>query len=115
MLNIQHKLKDRGIISRLFKKGTKEKVAPILLLSLNNKYETVLFSVSKKNIPKAVDRNKIKRQMRAIFFNNRRLLNNIKRPKAMAFIYLEKSTVEYSKILSSMITILKNINGNEKY
>jgi len=48
--------------------------------------------------------------MRAIFFNNRRLVNNNKKPEAMAFIYLEKSMVEYSKLLSSMTAILKNIN-----
>lgn len=109
-MNTKHTLKDRETISRLFQKGTKIRVDPVLSLSLNNKYETVLFSVSKKNIPRAVDRNKIKRQMRAIFFNNRRLVNNNKKPEAMAFIYLEKSMVEYSKLLSSMTAILKNIN-----
>ena len=107
-MNTQHTLKDRETVSRLFKKGTKIKVEAVLSLSLNNKHETVLFSVSKKNIPRAVDRNKIKRQMRAIFFNNRRLLNNVKTPKAMAFIYLEKSIIDYSKLLSCMTTILKN-------
>ena len=106
-MNTKHTLKDRETISRLFQKGTKIWVDPVLSLSLNNKYETVLFSVSKKNIPRAVDRNKIKRQMRAIFFNNRRLLNNIKTPKAMVFIYLEKSIIEYPKLLSCMTTILK--------
>ena len=108
-MNTKHTLKDRETISRLFQKGTKTRVDPVLSLSLNNNYETVLFSVSKKNIPRAVDRNKIKRQMRAIFFNNRRLLNSVKTPKAMAFIYLEKSTIEYPKLLSCMTTILKNI------
>ena len=108
-MNTKHTLKDRETFSRLFKKGTKIRADPVLSLSLNNKYETVLFSVSKKNIPRAVDRNKIKRQMRAIFFNNRRLLNNVKTPKAMVFIYLEKSIIEYPKLLSCMTTILKKI------
>jgi ribonuclease P protein component len=106
-LSTKHTLKERKTISRLFQNGTKTIVGPVLLLSLNYKHEAVLFSVSKKNIPKAVDRNKIKRQMRAIFFNNTRLLNNVKTPKAMVFIYLEKSIIEYSKLLSCMTTILK--------
>ncbi len=109
-MNTKHTLKDKETISILFQKGTKIRVDPVLSLSLNNKHETVLFSVSKKNIPRAVDRNKIKRQMRAIFFNNRRLLNNVKTPKAMAFIYLEKSIIEYPKLLSCMTTILKKTN-----
>ena len=110
MLNLKQTLKDRKTISILFQKGIRVKVDPILLLSMNNNHELVLFTVSKKNIPRAVDRNKIKRQMRAIFFNNIRLVNNIKKPEAMAFIYLEKSIVEYSKLRSSMTAILKNIN-----
>ena len=106
-MSTKHTLKDRKTISRLFQNGTKTRVGPVLLLSLSYKHEAVLFSVSKKNISKAVDRNKIKRQMRAIFFNNTRLLNNVKTPKAMVFIYLEKSIIEYSKLLSCMTTILK--------
>ena len=108
-MNKKHTLKDRETISRLFQNGIKTSVGPVLLLSLNYKHEAVMFSVSKKNIPKATDRNKIKRQMRAIFLNNRRLLN-VKTPKAMAFIYLEKSTIDYYKLFSSMITILKKAN-----
>ena len=107
MLNGKHTLNDRETISLLFQKGIKVRVDPILFISMKNKHEKVLFTVSKKNIPRAVDRNKIKRQMRAIFFNNRRLLNNVKSPKAMVFIYLEKSIIEYSKLLSCMTTILK--------
>lgn len=110
MLNGKHTLNDRETISLLFQKGIKVRVDPILFISMKNKHEKVLFTVSKKNMPRAVDRNKIKRQMRAIFFNNRRLVNNNKKPEAMAFIYLEKSMVEYSKLLSSMTAILKNIN-----
>ena len=109
-----HILKDRDTINGLFQNGIKTRVGPVLLLSLNHKHDAVFFSVSKKNIPRAIDRNKIKRQMRAIFFNNRQLIFNNKAPRAMAFIYLEKYTIEYSKLFSSMITILQNINGNEK-
>ena len=109
-----HTLKDRETINSLFQYGIKIRVGPVLLLSLNYKYDAVFFSVSKKNIPRAIDRNKIKRQMRAIFFNISKLIYNNKAPKAMAFIYLEKYTIEYSKLSSCMITILQNINGSEK-
>jgi ribonuclease P protein component len=107
---IKHTLKDRKIISRLFVKGKKVKISPLLFIFLNNENESVLFSVSKKNIPKAVDRNKIKRQMRAIFLNNKRLLSRTKTPKAMAFVYYENKVVAYPKLLTSMTTILKEIN-----
>ena len=113
-MNKRHTLKDRETINGLFQNGVKIRVGPVLLLYLNHKHDVVFFSVSKKNIPRAIDRNKIKRQMRAIFFNNSKLIYNNKAPRAMAFIYLEKYTIEYSKLSSSMINILQNINESEK-
>ena len=107
-MNTKHTLKDRETISRLFQKGTKIRVDPVLSLSLNNKHETVLFSVSKKNIPRAVDRNKIKRQMHAIYFNNLELF--LQEPtKAIALTYVSRSPTSFVEIKKSMTTLFSII------
>ena len=63
-------LSNKKDISKLFSKGFKSSRFPIVLFSMPFENNKVLFSVSKKHISKASDRNKIKRQMRTIYFNN---------------------------------------------
>ena len=73
MLKKRHLLKDKIIIATLFKNGEKFTKSPITILTISHDKHKVLFSVSKKQLARAVDRNKIKRQMRAIYFKNKEL------------------------------------------
>ncbi|CAI8165242.1 MAG: Ribonuclease P protein component [Crocinitomicaceae bacterium] len=68
----------------------------------------VLFSVSKKHIPKTVERNKIKRQMHAIYFNNLELFLH-EPTKAIALTYVSKSPTSFIEIKKSMTTLFSII------
>ena len=108
MLRNTYILSNRKVISKLFKTGTKKTVKPLTLTAMPFEKNKVLFSVSKKHIPKAVDRNKIKRQMRAIYFNNLELL--LQKPKkAIALTYVSKSLTSFGEIKKSMTTLFSNM------
>mgnify|MGYP005735980863 FL=1 len=108
MLRNTYILSNRKVISNLFKTGTKKTVKPLTLTAMPFEKNKVLFSVSKKHIPKAVDRNKIKRQMHAIYFNNLELF--LKEPtKAIALTYVSKSPTSFVEIKKSMTTLFSII------
>mgnify|MGYP006255099885 FL=1 len=60
-------LKNKNQISQLFQKGETSIFFPLMLYSMDSKEPKVLFSISKKKISKAVERNKLKRQLKAIY------------------------------------------------
>ena len=68
----RHLLKDK-IQLQPFLKMRKFTKSPVTILTISHDKHKVLFSVSKKHLARAVDRNKIKRQMRAIYFKNKEL------------------------------------------
>ena len=60
-------LKNKKQINRLFKKGEISIFFPLMFYCIESKEPKVLFSISKKKIAKAVERNKLKRQLKAIY------------------------------------------------
>ena len=60
-------LKNKKQINRLFKKGETSIFFPLMFYCIESKEPKVLFSISKKKIAKAVERNKLKRQLKAIY------------------------------------------------
>ena len=112
MLKKRHLLKDKITIATLFKNGEKFTKSPVTILIIPQDKHKVLFSVSKKQFARAVDRNKIKRQMRAIYFKNKELF--IEKPlKNMAFIYFGKELIPFSNLEKTMIELIKRLNKNE--
>lgn len=92
----------------MFKTGSKKTVKPLTITAMPFEKNKVLFAVSKKHIPKAVERNKIKRQMHAIYFNNLELF--LKEPtKAIALTYVSKSPTSFVEIKKSMTTLFSII------
>ena len=107
MLRKTYILSNQKVISKLFKTGSKKTVKPLTITTMPFEKNKVLFAVSKKHNPKAVDRNKIKRQMHAIYFNNLDLF--LQEPKkAIALTYVSKSPPSFKEIKKSM-TILFGI------
>ena len=64
-------LKSPILISALFSKGQRHFQYPLILIRATEPTTAgkVVFSVSKKKFKRAVDRNRIKRQLRAVFFS----------------------------------------------
>ena len=108
MLRNTYILSNRKVISELFKTGSKKTVKPLTLTAMPFEKNKVLFAVSKKHIPKAVDRNKIKRQMHAIYFNNLELFLQ-EPPKAIALTYVSRSPTSFVEIKKSMTTLFSII------
>jgi ribonuclease P protein component len=107
MLNKKHILNNKETISLLFQSGKKVSNKNLTLLSLDNQCFSIMFSVSKRKISKAVSRNKIKRQMRAIYLKNYELFIKTKQPKAMSFIYFGNEKVEYKNLEKNMISLAR--------
>ena len=107
MLKKKHILNNRETISLLFQKGKKISNKNVTLVSLDNKCCSIMFSVSKRKISKAVSRNKIKRQMRAIYLKNYELFTMTKQPKAMSFVYFGNEKVEYKNLEKTMIFLAR--------
>ena len=106
MLKKQQILSNKKDISKLFSKGFKNTCFPVVMFSMPFENNKVLFSVSKRHISKASERNKIKRQMRAIYFNNLELFLN-ELPKATALTYVSKTKESFKEINNSMKKLFK--------
>ena len=107
MLNKKHILNNRETISLLFQTGKKVSNKNLTFVSLDSQCFSIMFSVSKRKISKAVSRNKIKRQMRAIYLKNYELFTKTKQPKAMSFVYFGNEKVEYKNLEKGMISLAR--------
>ena len=120
----EERLCSKKIIKTLFENGSSLTVHPFRLVWLKTVLKTeypvqITISVPKKNIGKAVDRNKIKRQMRESYRKNKNILYkylyNKDKQYAMALIYTAKDEIDYKEIETKIIlTLQRFLEGNEK-
>ncbi len=113
------KLKSKKLIDQLFLEGRSIKSFPLKLvyLPIENVDSAELktgVSVPKKLIKNAVNRNRIKRQMREVFRKNKYLLTkDLSSSHACMFIYISRDEITYDKLEESMKKILEKFREKQ--
>ena len=110
------RLHSEKLIKELFEKGSSFFLFPFKVFYLDapeghiGTYQ-VLFSVSKKRIKKAVDRNVVKRRMKEAYRLSRHLMEeNTGRQRLIALIYVSNELSGFHVLLPKMQSILKKLN-----
>ena len=108
------KLKSRKTIELLFEEGKSVTKFPVKVFYLpieNNEKTQAGFAVPKRNFKNAVDRNRIKRQLREAYRLQKHLLKNKDGVNfALFFLYIGKEKLEYSSIEKAMRSLIEKIN-----
>ncbi len=110
------RLRSRKTISLLFEKGKAISIHPVKMVWMQtaNKEGVILqfgVTVPKKNFKRAVDRNRLKRQMREAMRKNKLQLKNFleekNKPCALLLVFTGKEAVPYKEIEDKIIVILQ--------
>lgn len=120
-LGKDEKLKSKKQIEHLFLEGNRVKSFPFHLIYLKDEHLSefpikVAFSVPKRNIKLAVNRNRIKRLMREIYrLNKHKISEDISEKYKFMFIYMGKEEMSYAnmevshlKLIEKFLTKIKN-------
>ena len=114
----EHRLKSKKLITRIFSEGKSFKAYPLVAVVLHLEAGVPLkagFSVPKKKIPGAADRNLIKRRMRESL---RQTLGEFgtETYSGLAFmlIYVDRKVPDYQQIDDSVRRILKKLKESIK-
>ena len=109
------RLKSKKEIAFIFECGTAVSSFPIKLFFIKNsnqKKSSVAFTVGKKNIAKAVDRNKIKRLMREVFrlgFSEKKIILG----NSLVFVYLGKEVGSFDLIKKGFLGVFEKLISNK--
>ncbi|RXP59460.1 ribonuclease P protein component [Lutibacter sp. HS1-25] len=103
-LGKEQKLKSKTLIDQLFAEGKHVKSFPFRLIYLKvNHYSEfpvrVGFSVPKRNVKLAVNRNRIKRVMREVYRKNKyAIVDNLNEQYIFMLIYMAKEEINYAEL-----------------
>lgn len=117
----RERIVSRKLIEQLFSKGSSQSMSafPLRIVYMQKAPEgeplQVLVSVSKRHFRHAVDRNRVKRQIREAYRRHRQLLaERIPEDKALAiaFIWLSDEHCDSRRVEKSVVRLLEKVAGS---
>ena len=110
----EERLRSKKLIAELFRKGSSFNLYPLRFVLLKTDlpqsfFPQVLISVSKKHFKKAVDRNRIKRQIREVYRLNKHqlLLSGTCAIQVLGIIYIGKEKSSFELIQKKLNSFLE--------
>lgn len=116
-LGKNERLKSRKAIDELFQNGKRFTVPPFRVYYTITKGDALQFGVgaSTKNFKKAVDRNRIKRQVREAYRLQKKtlqeLVHNNKSAVNLFIIYTEKELPDYQRIYAQIEKVISKLSS----
>ena len=109
-----NKLKGKKNIDRLFEEGVSVNLFPLRLLFVEDEVFSFGVSVGKRNFKLAVQRNRIKRQMRAAAeLHLLPFLENSNKPYSYMLIYTGKEMPEWNKLTEEFKNLAKKVSSKK--
>ena len=119
-LHKKERIVSKKLIATLFEKGNSQSVAAYPLRAIYQKTERhedcapvqILISIPKKRFKHAVDRNRVKRQVREAYRHHKDLLSNVvaeKEQLLIAFVWIADTHVPSHDVEKKVINILQKV------
>ena len=119
-LEKEEKLKSKKLIEQLFAEGNHVKSFPLRLIYLPIHHGAEFpikagFSVPKRNIKLAVNRNRIKRLIREVYRKNKHAFaNNLNEQYIFMFIYMAKEEINYVDLELALKKLISKFDSKIK-
>ncbi len=115
-LRKSERLSSRKEIQSLFSEGKSFSTPPFVIRYLklsaqDPDHHQIMVSVSKRNFKSAVDRNRIKRQIREAYRLNKQILTPLTNKYAIAYIYTFKKKIPYKELENKLIAGLTRLQN----